>query len=102
LRIEEGKVYDLVLETSDKWKTITTRFGERIVIPVIYENQKYVLMLNPNGSIYRQIIDQLARKLRESGNDKVKEIRLFIKKASGRYTVAVDVAVESSKSKKQK
>jgi len=102
LRIEEGKVYDLVLDISEQWKMITTRFGERVVIPVIFENQKYVLMLNPVGSVYRQIIEQLAKKVKETGSDKVKEVRLFLKRASGRYTVVVDVVVESSKSKKQK
>jgi hypothetical protein len=102
LRIEEGKVYDLVLDISEQWKMITTRFGERVVIPVIFENQKYVLMLNPVGSVYRQIIEQLAKKVKETGSDKVKEVRLFLKRASGRYTVVVDVVVESSKVKKQK
>ena len=102
LRIEEGKVYDLVLDISEQWKMITTRFGERVVIPVIFENQKYVLMLNPVGSVYRQIIEQLAKKVKETGSDKVKEVRLFLKRASGRYTVVVDVVVEPSKVKKQK
>jgi len=102
LRIEEGKVYDLVLDINDQWKIIATRFGERVIVPVIFENQKYVLMLNPVGSVYRQIIEQLAKKVKETGAEKIKEVRLFLKRASGRYTVVVDVAVESSKSKKQK
>jgi hypothetical protein len=102
LRIEEGKVYDLVLDISEQWKMTTTRFGERVVIPVIFENQKYVLMLNPVGSVYRQIIEQLAKKMREAGTEKIQEVRLFLKRASGRYTVVVDVVVESGKSKKQK
>jgi hypothetical protein len=102
LRIEEGKVYDLVLDISEQWKMITTRFGERVVIPVVFENQKYVLMLNPVGSVYRQIIEQLAKKVKETGSENIKEVRLFLKRASGRYTVVVDVVVESGKSKKQK
>lgn len=102
LRIEEGKVYDLVLDISEQWKMTTTRFGERVVIPVIFENQKYVLMLNPVGSVYRQIIEQLAKKVKEAGTEKIQEVRLFLKRASGRYTVVVDVVVESGKSKKQK
>ena len=102
LRIEENKVYDLVLDVSEQWRMATTRFGERVVIPVIFENQKYVLMLNPAGAVYRQIIEQLAKKVKETGSEKIKEIRLFLKKASGRYTVVVDVVAESGKAKKQK
>jgi hypothetical protein len=102
LRIEEGKVYDLLLDTSEQWRMVTTRFGERVVIPVIFENQKYVLMLNPAGSAYRQIVEQLAKKLKETGSEKIKEVRLYLKRASGRYTVVVDVVVEPSKSKRQK
>jgi hypothetical protein len=102
LRIEEGKVYDLVLDISEQWKMTTTRFGERVVIPVVFENNKYVLMLNPVGSVYRQIIEQLAKKVKETGTEKIQEVRLFLKRASGRYTVVVDVVVEPSKSKKQK
>jgi hypothetical protein len=102
LRIEEGKVYDLILDISEQWKMTTTRFGERVIVPVIFENQKYVLMLNPVGSVYRQIIEQLAKKVKETGTERIQEVRLFLKRASGRYTVVVDVVVESSKSKKQK
>jgi hypothetical protein len=102
LRIEEGKVYDLILDISEQWKMTTTRFGERVIVPVVFENQKYVLMLNPVGSVYRQIIEQLAKKVKETGAERIQEVRLFLKRASGRYTVVVDVVVESSKSKKQK
>jgi hypothetical protein len=96
LRIEENKVYDLVLDLSKSWNRVTTRFGERVAIPVIYEDQEYVWMVNPNGSAYRQLVEGLARKLRESGGSKVKEARLLVKKVGNKYTVSVDVEFEKA------
>jgi len=70
LRIEDNKVYDLTIDPNVEWKRINTRYGERVVIPVVYENSEYVLMLNPAGSVYKTIIEQLAKKLRETGGEK--------------------------------
>jgi ADP-heptose:LPS heptosyltransferase len=94
LRIEENKVYDLVLDLNKSWSRITTRFGERVAIPVIYEDQEYVWMVNPNGSAYRQLVEGLARKLKESGSSRVKEARLLVKKVGNKYSVSVDVEFE--------
>jgi len=96
LRIEENKVYDLVLDLSKSWSRVNTRFGERVAIPVIYEDQEYVWMVNPNGSAYRQLVEGLARKLRESGGSKVKEARLLVKKVGNKYSVSVDVEFEKA------
>lgn len=96
LRIEENKVYDLVLDLNKSWSRVNTRFGERIAIPVIYEDQEYVWMVNPNGSAYRQLVEGLARKLRESGSNKVKEARLLVKKVGNKYSVSVDVEFEKT------
>lgn len=102
LRIEDGKVYDLVIDINAEWKRINTRYGERVVIPVMYENSEYVLMLNPAGSVYRAIIEQLAKKLRETGGGKIKAIHLMLKRQDGRYTVFVDVEVETEQPKRKK
>jgi len=90
LRIEEGKVYDVVLDTSKEWRRVNTRFGERVAIPVIYDNQEYVIMANPNGLLYRQLIEQLARKLKETGKERIKAIHILLKRVANRYTVVVE------------
>jgi len=102
LRIEENKVYDLVLDINKSWNRVNTRFGERIAIPVIYEDQEYVWMVNPNGSAYRQLVEGLARKLRESGGNKVKEARLLVKKVGNKYSVSVDVEFEKTENGSRK
>jgi hypothetical protein len=96
LRIEENKAYDLALDLNKSWNRVSTRFGERVAIPVVYEDQEYVWMVNPNGSAYRQLVEGLARKLRESGGSKVKEARLLVKKAGNKYSVNVDVEFEKT------
>lgn len=102
LRIEDNKVYDLIIDINAQWKRINTKFGERVVIPVSYENSEYVLMLNPAGSVYRAIIEQLAKKLRETGSGKVKAIHIMLKRQNGRYTVFVDVEAETEQPKRKK
>lgn len=102
LRIEDGKVYDLIIDPGVQWRRIETRYGERIVIPVIYENNEYVLMLNPFGSVYKAIIEQLAKKLRETGGEKIKTIHIMLKRENGRYTVFVDVETETERQKRKK
>jgi len=102
LRIEENKVYDLVLDTSKNWSRINTRFGERVAIPVIYEDQEYLWMVNPNGSAYRQLVEELARKLKESNGNKVKEVRILVKKINNKYSVNVDVEVEKTEESPRK
>jgi hypothetical protein len=57
LRIEEGNIYSVELSASAEFKRVNTRFGERVVIPVIYNNEPRVLMVNPNGRLYRMIIE---------------------------------------------
>ena len=102
LRIEDNKVYDLVIDPNAEWKRINTRYGERVVIPVKYENNEYVLMLNPVGSVYKAIIEQLAKKLREAGGEKIKTIHLMLKRQGGRYTIFVDVEAEAVQPKRRK
>lgn len=102
LRIEEQKVYDLVVDPNAEWKRINTKYGERVVIPVVYEGSEYVLMMNPNGSVYRTIIEQLAKKLRETGGEKIKTIHIMIKRQDRRYTVFVDVETEPTQQKRRK
>jgi len=98
LRIEEGKVYDVILDTSKEWRRVNTRFGERVAIPVIYEGQEYVIMANPNGLLYRQLIEQLARKLKETGRERIKAIHVILKRASNRYTVVVETELAEAPS----
>ena len=57
LRIEEGNIYSVELSASAEFKRVNTRFGERVVIPVIYNNESRVLMVNPNGRLYRMLIE---------------------------------------------
>jgi len=102
LRIEDNKVYDLTIDPNVEWKRINTRYGERVVIPVVYENSEYVLMLNPAGSVYKTIIEQLAKKLRETGGEKIKTIHIMLKRQNGRYTVFVDVETEAVGQKRKK
>ena len=98
LRIEEGKVYDVVLDTSKEWRRVNTRFGERVAIPVIYDNQEYVIMANPNGLLYRQLIEQLARKLKETGKERIKAIHILLKRVANRYTVVVETELAEAPS----
>ena len=102
LRVEENKVYDLILDINKNWSRVNTRFGERVAIPVIYEDQEYIWMVNPNGSAYRQLVDGLARKLRESSGSKVKEVRLLVKKVGNKYSVNVDVEFEKTETASRK
>ena len=67
LRIEEGSIYVLELPVNAEFKTINTRFGERVVIPVIYNGESRVLMVNPSGRLYRMIIEGIS--------DAVKKVR---------------------------
>jgi hypothetical protein len=67
LRIEEGNIYVLELGVNTEFRRINTRFGERVVIPVTYNNEPRVLMVNPNGRLYRLIIEGI--------NDAVKKVR---------------------------
>jgi len=94
LRIEEGKVYDLILDTSREWRRVNTRFGERVAIPIIYDNQEYVIMANPNGFLYRSLVEQLAKKTKETAIEKIKDIHLIIKRVANRYTVIVETEFE--------
>lgn len=96
LRVEEGKVYELILDTSKEWRRVNTRFGERIAIPVIYENQEYVVMANPNGFLYRQLVEQLTKKVKESGSERIKSIHIMLKRVANRYTVVVETEVEKT------
>ena len=98
LRIEEGKVYDLILDTAKEWRRVNTRFGERVAIPVVYENQEYVVMANPNGLLYRSLVEQLARKLRETPRERIKAIHVIVKRVSNRYTVVVETELVESPS----
>lgn len=102
LRLEDNKVYDMIIDPSVPFQRIETRYGERVVIKVLYENNEYALILNPVGSVYRAIIEQLAKKLRETGGEKIKTIHLMLKKQNGRYTVFVDVETETTQQKRKK
>ena len=67
LRIEEGNIYVLELPVNAEFRRINTRYGERVVIPVTYNNEPRVLMVNPNGKLYRMIIEEI--------NNAVKKVR---------------------------
>jgi hypothetical protein len=67
LRIEEGNIYVLELGVNVEFRRINTRFGERVVIPVTYNNEPRVLMVNPSGRLYRMIIEEI--------NNAVKKVR---------------------------
>ena len=90
LRVEEGKVYDLLLDSTREWRRVNTRFGERVAIPVFYEGQEYVVMANPNGVLYRSLVEQLARKLKETPREKIKAVHVIVKRLGNRYTVVVE------------
>jgi len=98
LRVEEGKVYDLVLDSTREWRRVNTRFGERVAIPVIYESQEYVIMANPNGLLYRSLVEQLARKLRETPRERVKSVHVIVKRVANRYTVVVETELAEAPS----
>jgi len=102
LRIEEGKVYTLTLDISKEWRNVITKFGERVTIPVVYENNLYVLMLNPSGSLYRSIVDQLYGKLKNVDLADVLSVTLIVKRQSGRYSVIVDLELAGKKAKNKK
>jgi hypothetical protein len=98
LRVEEGKVYDLVLDSTKEWRRVNTRFGERVAIPVIHDNQEYVIMANPNGLLYRSLVEQLARKLKETPREKIKAVHIIVKRVANRYTVVVETELVESPS----
>jgi len=98
LRVEEGKVYDLILDSTREWRRVNTRFGERVAIPVIYDNQEYVVMANPNGLLYRSLVEQLARKLKETPREKIKAVHVILKRVANRYTVVVETELLESPS----
>jgi hypothetical protein len=98
LRVEEGKVYDLTLDSSKEWRRVNTRFGERVAIPVIYEGQEYVVMANPNGLLYRSLVEQLARKLKETPRERIKAVHVIVKRVANRYTVVVETELVESPS----
>ena len=102
LRLEEGKVYALSLDINKEWRKVTTRFGERIAIPVVYENNEYVLMVNPSGSLYRSIVEQLHSKLKNVDLADVMGVNLVVKRQSGKYSVIVDVELSTGKHKSKK
>ena len=60
LRVEPGLLYIVEIMPNIEIKTINTKHGERVVIPLIYENKNYVLLLNPYGKTYRQLIKSLS------------------------------------------
>jgi hypothetical protein len=98
LRVEEGKVYDLILDSTKEWRRVSTRFGESVAIPVVYEGQEYVVMANPNGLLYRSLVEQLARKLKETPRERVKAIHVILKRAANRYTVVVETELAEAPS----
>jgi len=98
LRVEEGKVYDLMLDSTKEWRRVNTRFGERVAIPVIHDNQEYVIMANPNGLLYRSLVEQLARKLKETPREKIKAVHVIVKRVANRYTVVVETELVESPS----
>jgi hypothetical protein len=98
LRVEEGKVYDLVLDSTKEWRRVSTRFGERVAIPVVHEGQEYVVMANPNGLLYRSLVEQLARKLRETPKEKIKAVHVIVKRVANRYTVVVETELAEAPS----
>jgi len=98
LRVEEGRVYDLVLDTTREWRRVNTRFGERVAIPVICDNQEYVIMANPNGLLYRSLVEQLAKKLRETPRERIRSVHVILKRVSNRYTVVVETELAESPS----
>ena len=98
LRVEEGKVYDLLLNSTREWRMVNTRFGERVAIPVIYDNQEYVIMANPNGLLYRSLVEQLAKKLKEAPREKIKNIHVIVKRVANRYTVVVETELAEAPS----
>jgi len=96
LRVEEGKVYDLILDSAKEWRRVNTRFGERVAIPVVYEGQEYVVMANPNGLLYRSLVEQLAKKLKETPKEKIKAVHVIVKRVANRYTVVVETELVES------
>jgi hypothetical protein len=98
LRVEEGKVYDLLLDSTKEWRRVNTRFGERVAIPVIYEGQEYVVMANPNGLLYRSLVEQLARKLKETPRERIRAIHVILKRVANRYTVVVETELAEAPS----
>jgi hypothetical protein len=96
LRVEEGKVYDLILDSAKEWRRVNTRFGERVAIPVVYEGQEYVVMANPNGLLYRSLVEQLAKKLKETPREKIKNVHVIVKRVANRYTVVVETELVES------
>ncbi len=99
LRLEPGQTYVVELR-NESWRRITTRFGERIVIPVVYGGENRVLMINPRGRLYRMLVEELAR----IADRKPERVVITIKREGfGRltnYTVKAE-PVEEAKSKKK-
>ena len=99
LRIEPGQTYVIELR-NENWRRVTTRFGERIVIPILHNNEPKVLMLNPRGRLYRMLVEELAK----LADRKPERVVVTIKREGvGRltnYTVKAE-PVEEAKSRKR-
>jgi hypothetical protein len=65
LRIEDGGIYLLELDVKTEFKRIKTRYGERVVIPVIHNGEPRVLMVNPSGKLYRMLIEQISEAVKK-------------------------------------
>lgn len=100
LRLEPGQTYVVELR-NESWRRITTRFGERIVIPVVYGGENRVLMINPRSRLYRMLVEELAR----LADRKPERVVITIKREGfGRltsYTVKTEPVEEAKSRKKQ-
>lgn len=58
---------------SREWRRVKTRYGERVVIPIIVDEKEYVLMLNPETKMYAKLIKTLIEyRYREKNADYIK------------------------------
>jgi len=53
LRLDEGKYRIRIFMNG--WRTVSTRYGNRLVIPVTYNDKDYVIMTSLNGSFIREL-----------------------------------------------
>jgi hypothetical protein len=65
LKLVEGDNI-LTIPLNEKWKKVQTKYGERIVIPVVdkYNNQ-VVLMVSERSKLYAQLIKELASVIKQ-------------------------------------
>lgn len=59
-KLKDEDVIGIDVSGLRQWRKVRTRFGDRVIIPIVKDNNEYSLFVNPNSQLYRKLVKIIA------------------------------------------